>query len=65
MSFKQLRSPTLPMSVLVAGLGVVTMMGALAGEDEVGAFIPKLVNSSTIPGNGDLNPYGVAFVPTG
>jgi hypothetical protein len=29
------------------------------------AFIPKLVNSSTIPSNGDLNPYGVAFVPEG
>ena len=29
------------------------------------AFIPKLVNSSTIPANGDLNPYGVAFVPDG
>ncbi len=28
-------------------------------------FIPKLVNTSTIPGNGDLNPYGVAFVPAG
>ena len=65
MSFKQLRRPTLPMSMLVASLGVVTMMGALAGEEEGGAFIPKLVNSSTIPGNGDLNPYGVAFVPAG
>src|ERR1035438_2865267 len=30
-----------------------------------GAFIPQLVNSSTIPLNGDLNPYGVAFVPNG
>ena len=29
------------------------------------AFIPKLVNSSTIPANGDVNPYGVAFVPQG
>src|ERR1700694_4991135 len=29
------------------------------------AFIPKLVNSSTVPSNGDLNPYGVAFVPVG
>ena len=28
-------------------------------------FIPQLVNSSTIPQNGDLNPYGVAFVPAG
>lgn len=30
-----------------------------------GAFIPRLINSSTIPANGDLNPYGVAFVPQG
>ncbi len=29
------------------------------------AFIPVLVNSSTIPANGDVNPYGVAFVPQG
>lgn len=28
-------------------------------------FIPLLVNSSTIPANGDQNPYGVAFVPEG
>src|ERR1700730_14942519 len=27
------------------------------------AFIPRTINSSTIPTNGDLNPYGVAFVP--
>jgi len=37
--------------------------GALALADQ--AFIPKLVNTSTIPANGDLNPYGVAFVPKG
>jgi DNA-binding beta-propeller fold protein YncE len=29
------------------------------------AFIPQAVNSSTIPANGDVNPYGVAFVPDG
>lgn len=29
------------------------------------AFVPPLVNSTTIPANGDLNPYGVAFVPSG
>ena len=28
-------------------------------------FIPHLIISSTIPANGDLNPYGVAFVPRG
>jgi DNA-binding beta-propeller fold protein YncE len=27
------------------------------------AFIPRLINSSTVPANGDVNPYGVAFVP--
>jgi hypothetical protein len=27
------------------------------------AFLPQLVNTSTVPGNGDVNPYGVAFVP--
>ena len=28
------------------------------------AFLPEQVNAvSTIPANGDLNPYGVAFVP--
>jgi len=30
-----------------------------------GAFIPRLINSSTVPANGDVNPYGVAFVPAG
>jgi hypothetical protein len=29
------------------------------------AFLPRAVNSSTIPGNGDVNPYGVAIVPAG
>ena len=30
-----------------------------------GPFLPLVINSSTIPANGDLNPYGVAFVPRG
>jgi hypothetical protein len=29
------------------------------------AFLPRAVNSSTIPQNGDVNPFGVAFVPQG
>ena len=45
------------------GLGLLSASGAaLAGED---AFLPREVNSSTIPSSGDLNPYGVAFVPRG
>ncbi len=48
---------------LTAGLGLVAAVTAAA--DEHHAFIPRLVNSSTIPDTGDLNPYGVAFVPEG
>jgi len=29
------------------------------------AFLPSAINTSTIPQNGDVNPYGVAFVPEG
>lgn len=31
--------------------------------DSQDAFLPRSITSSTIPANGDLNPYGVAFVP--
>lgn len=46
--------------------GLLALMGAVAASaDEEGRFIPRLINSSTIPANGDVNPYGVAFVPQG
>lgn len=48
------------------GLAVCTALmsgsGAAAADEP---FLPRLTNSSTIPANGDLNPYGVAFVPSG
>lgn len=49
---------------------VATSLSLLAtqvalGDDKAGAFIPKLIISSTVPPNGDVNPYGVAFVPEG
>lgn len=50
-------------TTVAASLGVLASMAASADEDR--GFIPQLVNSSTIPENGDLNPYGVAFVPEG
>jgi hypothetical protein len=44
--------------------GIVSLSVAAAyGDDGEGPFLPHLVVSSTIPANGDLNPYGVAFVP--
>jgi hypothetical protein len=42
-----------------------TGLAAAKTAEAQNAFTPKLVNSSTIPSNGDLNPYGVAFVPEG
>jgi hypothetical protein len=35
------------------------------GAASTDTFIPRLVNSTTMPANGDVNPYGVAFVPAG
>jgi len=37
----------------------------IAQADAQQAFLPRSITSSTIPANGDLNPYGVAFVPAG
>jgi hypothetical protein len=48
-------------NMLAAGLSLMAASAASAWETR--QFIPFLVNSSTIPASGDLNPYGVAFVP--
>ena len=55
---------------LLQGLfgAVLALAAANAPADDFdfdNAFIPRAVNSSTIPANGDVNPYGVAFVPGG
>ena len=46
-------------------IGLTFLMNGLTDAEEPGAFLPRLINSSTIPANGDVNPYGVAFVPRG
>jgi len=48
-------------ALLTAGLSLGTAL--VQASDSGEAFLPKLVNSSTVPANGDVNPYGVAFVP--
>jgi hypothetical protein len=48
-----------------AALGLAAVNALADGFDFDDAFIPRLINSSTIPANGDVNPYGVAFVPDG
>src|SRR3982074_2063636 len=48
-------------ALLAAGLGLWAAWAPASDSDD--AFIPRIINSSTIPTKGDLNPYGVAFVP--
>jgi hypothetical protein len=49
---------------LLSALCVAVMpITASAGEPQ--PFLPDIDITSTIPANGDLNPYGVAFVPAG
>jgi len=52
------------------GVGVLSLVppaSGAAGPDHGRAFLPRFTTvsnvSSTIPGNGDVNPYGVANVP--
>ena len=44
---------------ILAAIGLMSAQAALAGTP----LIP--VQTSTVPSNGDLNPYGVVFVPAG
>lgn len=46
-----------------ASLNMLLAFGGAARAHD--AFIPKSTTSSTMPANGDVNPYGVAFVPRG
>lgn len=43
--------------------GPTVALVPMATSAEAQRFIPDITISSTVPGNGDLNPYGVAFVP--
>src|SRR5215470_14554296 len=49
-------------TVFSAGVVVLSLAAVYADENP---FIPRIILSSTIPANGDLNPYGLAFVPAG
>ena len=54
---------TLAISLVAAAASVLAPPNAIGGEAQ--QIIPDIIISSTIPANGDLNPYGVAFVPPG
>jgi hypothetical protein len=51
------------LSGLAMAIGLTVLLNGMARAEEPGAFLPRLINSTTVPANGDLNPYGVSFVP--
>ena len=60
--FSSIRTPTQLLLLTAAILLVPDLF--LCAQDNNGAFLPDQVRSaSTVPANGDVNPYGVAFVP--
>src|ERR1700681_4408241 len=63
MQIKQNVRSALRRSMLAASLGFLTAIGSQADAAE--AFIHQGINSFTPPSSGDVNPYGVAFVPVG
>jgi hypothetical protein len=50
-------------SVIAAAAPALRPMTARAADER--PFLPKTIVSSTVPENGDVNPYGVAIVPAG
>jgi hypothetical protein len=53
------RPASMVMATMICAAGIA---GPAFAAD---AFIPRLLNTTTVPSNGDENPYGVAFVPEG
>ncbi len=58
-----MRHPVQRALAVAASSSLLSALGAMAQAHD--AFIPKAITSSTMPENGDVNPYGVAFVPPG
>jgi hypothetical protein len=51
-----------PASVKTAVFALLSLSATLAAQSNQ-SILPLLSSVSTIPSNGDVNPYGVAFVP--
>ena len=53
---------------IVGSAAIFAALCSGSGDDDHGPILPRLSSSplqvvSTVPANGDVNPYGVAFVP--
>jgi len=64
---KQKTAPTMKnrmTTLLLAGIALLAVFSGMQSADASG-FLPDQMIVSTVPPNGDVNPYGVAFVPQG
>ena len=57
------RSTNVAAGLIGAAAIVATPIGSFAGVSFVGGFTTVTPIASTVPGNGDVNPYGVVVVP--
>jgi hypothetical protein len=59
-----LLAPVLLTGILAVALAIVPTFVFASGGSFIGKFHKVSTVASTVPGNGDINPYGVAVVPT-
>jgi hypothetical protein len=58
-------APTAILAIFLIAAAASALAPTTVTGGEAQQIIPDIIISSTIPANGDLNPYGVAFVPPG
>jgi hypothetical protein len=59
-----LLAPVLLTGILAVALAIVPTFTFASGRSFIGKFSNVSTIASTVPSNGDINPYGVAVVPT-
>src|SRR5579859_3439604 len=59
-----LLSSTLLVGVLALVLTIMPSLALASGGSYIGQFSHIATIASTVPANGDINPYGIAVVPT-
>ncbi len=66
-SIRRNRAARVPrMRCLALGAGLLALaLGTVRADAQQAILPPAFATSSTVPANGDVNPYGIAFVPVG
>src|SRR6516225_536337 len=58
-------TPVWVLAISLTAAAALTLLPITAPASGERPFLPKTIVTSTVPENGDVNPYGVAIVPTG